>query len=93
MRILVLQWRSSNIPGAISKFSQFGPSSQVLKFLANTVSYLFVVYELFTKSCKTCSLETWSISVPSFQFLVQGEESPDQKGDGQETQNVFLFSY
>ena len=44
----------------------------------------FVVYELFSKNCKRCSLETLPISVPSFQYFVQGE------GDGQETHKVFL---
>ena len=34
---------------------------------------LFVVYELFTENCKSYSLETLPISVPSFQFFVKGE--------------------
>ena len=39
----------------------------------------FVVYELFKKNCKWYSIETLSISVPSFQFLVQGEGKPRSK--------------
>ena len=33
-----------------------------------------VVYELFIKNSKKCSLKALPISVPSFQFLAQGEE-------------------
>ena len=51
----------------------------------------FVVYELFTKNCKKCRIETLPISVSNFQFLIQGKENLDQEGDGQETQKVRLF--
>ena len=33
----------------------------------------FVVYEIFIKNCERCSSEILLISVPSFQFLAQGE--------------------
>ena len=34
----------------------------------------FLVYELFTKNCKKCRIETLPISVSNFQFLIQGKE-------------------
>ena len=44
----------------------------------------FVVYQLFSKNCKRCSLETLPISVLSVQYFAQWA------GDDQGTHKVFL---